>query len=57
MRILPELLKPYPYLQSRQSGHLQVSELHCIYYEVSGNPNGKPALVVHGGPRGGSPPA
>ena len=34
MRILPELLNPYPYLQSRQSGHLQVSELHCIYYEV-----------------------
>ncbi|MAE16976.1 MAG: prolyl aminopeptidase [Deltaproteobacteria bacterium] len=56
MHVLPELLKPYSYLQPHQTGHLQVSGLHRIYYEVSGNPNGKPALVVHGGPGGGSQP-
>ncbi len=54
--MLPELLKPYPYLQPDQTGHLHVSDLHQIYYEVSGNPNGKPVLVVHGGPGGGSQP-
>lgn len=56
MRILPELLKPYPHLQPHQTGHLQVSGLHQVYYEVSGNPQGKPTLVVHGGPGGGSQP-
>jgi len=29
---------------------------HEIYYEVSGNPSGKPAVVLHGGPGGGAHP-
>jgi proline iminopeptidase len=36
---------------------LSVSPLHEIYYEVSGNPDGKPVVVCHGGPGGGSTPS
>ncbi len=41
-----------PYLQST----LQVSSLHTLYYEESGNPDGKPVVFLHGGPGGGSIP-
>ena len=34
------------------SGYLEVGE-HKIYYEECGNPNGKPAVFLHGGPGGG----
>eukprot|EP00842_Homolaphlyctis_polyrhiza_P002189 jgi/Hompol1/2971/HPOL_006298-RA len=40
--------------QPFKSEHLQVSELHRIYIEQVGNPNGKPVLFVHGGPGGGT---
>ena len=33
---------------------MRVSDLHEIYYEESGNPRGKPAVFVHGGPGGGT---
>lgn len=33
---------------------LKVSPLHELYFEESGNPKGKPALFVHGGPGGGT---
>ena len=33
---------------------LQVSGLHKVYFEVCGNRDGKPVLVLHGGPGGGS---
>jgi len=35
---------------------LKVSERHTIYYEESGNPDGKPVVFLHGGPGGGSDP-
>lgn len=35
---------------------MQVSDLHQIYYELCGNPGGKPVMVLHGGPGGGSYP-
>jgi proline iminopeptidase len=35
---------------------LKVSALHTIYWEVSGNPNGKPVIILHGGPGNGSSP-
>jgi proline iminopeptidase len=38
------------------SGFLKVSELHTLYYEQSGNPNGKPVVFLHGGPGGGTNP-
>ncbi len=47
----------YPELEANKSGLLKVSEQHNIYWEECGNPNGKPAIFVHGGPGGGSSPA
>ncbi len=47
----------YPALEPFQSGYLKVSELHEIYFEQCGNPNGKPVLVVHGGPGAGCGPS
>jgi proline iminopeptidase len=35
------------------SGFLSVSNIHTIYYEVHGVMNGRPAIVLHGGPGGG----
>ena len=37
-----------------QTGRLAVEPPHELYYEQYGNPDGKPALFVHGGPGGGS---
>ncbi len=34
-------------------GHLRVSNIHKIYYEAFGNPNGIPVLFLHGGPGAG----
>lgn len=49
-------LELYPSLTPYNSGRLTVSGLHEIYFEECGNPEGKPALMVHGGPGGGSNP-
>lgn len=43
----------YPGIEPYQTGILQVSGLHKIYYEQVGNPNGKPVVFLHGGPGGG----
>lgn len=45
----------YPPRDAYQEGRLQVSDLHTIYFEESGNPQGKPIVVLHGGPGGGCP--
>jgi proline iminopeptidase len=44
----------YPPIEPYRQGYLRVSEVHEIYYEESGNPLGKPALFLHGGPGAGS---
>nr|OQO18134.1 hypothetical protein B0A51_15206 [Rachicladosporium sp. CCFEE 5018] len=36
------------------NGFLKVSDLHTLYYEEYGNPNGKPVVFLHGGPGGGA---
>jgi len=46
----------FPEIEPYHSGFLQVSDLHTIYYEQSGNPKGKPVVFLHGGPGGGSDP-
>ncbi len=43
----------YPPIEPYAQGRLAVSGGHEIYYEQCGNPHGKPALLVHGGPGGG----
>ena len=47
----------YPPIEPYNVGRLKVSDLHEIYYEESGNPNGKPAVFLHGGPGAGCQPA
>ena len=44
----------YPPTEPHTTGMLEVSKLHTIYWEVSGNPSGTPVMVLHGGPGGGS---
>ncbi len=46
----------FPEIQPYRTGTLAVSDLHCVYFEECGNPGGKPVLMVHGGPGGGSNP-
>ena len=47
----------HPEIEPFNSGTLQVSELHTLYYEECGNPAGKPVVMLHGGPGGGLTPA
>jgi proline iminopeptidase len=44
----------YPPLRPFQRGRLRVSPVHELYYEQSGNPEGKPVVFLHGGPGGGT---
>jgi alpha/beta hydrolase fold len=44
----------YPPPPLIEEGMLKVSDRHSIYYHVYGNPKGKNALFVHGGPGGGT---
>ena len=44
----------WPPIEPFQSGYLKVSEIHEIYYELSGNSEGKPVFFLHGGPGGSS---
>ncbi len=46
----------YPKIEPYNTGRLQVSDLHEIYFEECGNPQGKPAVHLHGGPGVGSQP-
>jgi len=43
----------YPPIEPYNTGFLKVSDLHTIYFEEVGNPHGKPAVFLHGGPGGG----
>ncbi len=46
----------YPEIDPHASGLLRVDDVHEIYWEVSGNPTGKPVVFLHGGPGGGTEP-
>jgi proline iminopeptidase len=46
----------YPQIEPYRRDRLTVSGGHQLYFEESGNRNGKPVLIVHGGPGGGSNP-
>ncbi|NII09121.1 prolyl aminopeptidase [Oleiagrimonas sp. C23AA] len=43
----------YPEIEPYDTGFLKVSDLHTLYYEQCGNPDGKPVVFLHGGPGGG----
>jgi proline iminopeptidase len=49
-------LAMFPPIEPRRTGMLPVDEIHTLYWEESGNPNGIPVVYVHGGPGGGSSP-
>ncbi|KAH7296659.1 hypothetical protein KP509_26G033100 [Ceratopteris richardii] len=44
----------FPPIEPFSTGELKVSDIHTIYWEQNGNPNGYPVLFVHGGPGGGT---
>ncbi|KAM6558987.1 hypothetical protein CsatA_028226 [Cannabis sativa] len=46
----------YSVIEPYSSGFLKVSDLHTIYWEQSGNPDGHPVVFLHGGPGGGTSP-
>jgi proline iminopeptidase len=43
----------YPPLEPYDFGWLDVGDGHEVYWELCGNPCGKPAVFLHGGPGGG----
>lgn len=43
----------YPPIEPFEQGMLDVGDGHAVYWERCGNPAGKPALVLHGGPGSG----
>jgi proline iminopeptidase len=46
----------FPVRDAHESGHLDVGDGHVVYWEACGNPDGKPAIVLHGGPGSGCTP-
>jgi proline iminopeptidase len=46
----------YPDIEPYDQGFLDVGDGHLLHYELSGNPAGKPAVTVHGGPGTGLSP-
>ncbi|MDJ0756919.1 MAG: prolyl aminopeptidase [Ardenticatenaceae bacterium] len=48
------MVELYPEIEPFDRGHLDVRDDNHIYWERCGNPNGKPVVVLHGGPGSGS---
>ena len=46
----------YPSIDPFDQGWLRVSDVHTLYYEQSGNPDGTPVVFLHGGPGVGTVP-
>ena len=49
-------IEPHPPIEPYATGMLEVGDDHSIYWEASGNPAGKAAVALHGGPGSGSAP-
>lgn len=47
----------YPEIMPYHTDKIKVSELHTVYFEECGNPNGRPVVFLHGGPGGGIQPS
>ncbi len=50
------LLDLFPPITPYSSGFLEVDDVHNLYWEQSGNPDGVPILLLHGGPGAGATP-
>jgi proline iminopeptidase len=46
----------YPEIEPYEHGMLDVGDGHRVYWELCGNPRGKPVVFLHGGPGGGCTP-
>ena len=46
----------HPPIEPFASGFRKVSALHTVYFEQAGNPDGRKAVFLHGGPGGGIDP-
>ena len=46
----------WPPVEPYETGFLKVSDIHELYFEQCGNPEGKPVMVLHGGPGGMASP-
>ena len=46
----------FPPIEPYESGHLDVGDGHSLYWELCGNPEGKPLVFLHGGPGAGISP-
>ncbi|WP_201862259.1 prolyl aminopeptidase [Microvirga soli] len=46
----------YPEIEPYETGMLDVGDGHRVYWELCGNPKGKPVVFLHGGPGGGCTP-
>lgn len=44
----------FPAISPYSMGFLQVDDIHNLYWEQSGNPEGVPVVVLHGGPGAGA---
>jgi proline iminopeptidase len=49
-------MTPFPATEPYDQGMLDVGDGHRLHWQVSGNPEGKPAVLLHGGPGSGSSP-
>jgi proline iminopeptidase len=47
------MVSRYPEIEPYETGLLEAGDGHRVYWEVCGNPNGKPAIFLHGGPGSG----
>jgi proline iminopeptidase len=54
--ILKAMKNLYPPIEPNQSGILPVGNLHALYWEESGTPDGVPIVFLHGGPGSGTTP-
>ena len=54
---MPDTLSPlFPAMSPNRHGMLAVDDIHTIYWEECGNPDGIPVLFLHGGPGAGLSP-
>ncbi len=53
MEVQSVLKTVFPEIEPYNTGMLEVDDIHKVYYEETGNPNGAPVVFVHGGPGAG----
>jgi proline iminopeptidase len=54
--MVPDMSGLFPPIEADRHGMLDVGDGQLVYWETCGNPRGKPALVLHGGPGSGCTP-